>query len=57
MKKCFVLLALVAVWSAGCAPALKDLKPALAATDSGGIWFASCWGLGPDSGRVALRTR
>jgi dienelactone hydrolase len=56
MKKCFVLLALVAVWSAGCAPALKDLKPALAATDSGGIWFASAGSLirTPDGSRFVL---
>jgi dienelactone hydrolase len=56
MKKCFVLLAFVAVWSAGCAPALKDLKPALAATDSGGIWFASAGSLvrTPDGSRFVL---
>lgn len=56
MKKCFVLLALVAVWSAGCAPALKDLKPALAARDSGGIWFASSGSLvrTPDGSRFVL---
>jgi len=56
MKKCFVLLALVAVWSAGCAPALKDLKPALAATDSDSIWFASAGSLVrvPDGSRFVL---
>jgi dienelactone hydrolase len=41
MREWFVLLVLVLVLSAGCAPALKDLKPALATTDSGVIWFAS----------------
>jgi dienelactone hydrolase len=41
MKTLRLFLALVAVWCAGCAPALKDLKPALSATDSGSIWFAS----------------
>lgn len=30
---------------AGCVPALKDLKPALSATDSGTIWFASAGSL------------
>lgn len=45
MKKCFLLLALAAVCSAGCAPILKDLKPSLAATDSGEIWFASAGSL------------
>ncbi len=38
MKRWFVFVALVALgW--GCAPALKDLKSALSATDSGNIWF------------------
>jgi dienelactone hydrolase len=37
----FVLLALAAIWSVGCAPALKDLKSVLDASDSGVIWFSS----------------
>jgi dienelactone hydrolase len=41
MKRRGALLALLLVGWAACAPALKDLKPALAATDSGTIWFAS----------------
>jgi dienelactone hydrolase len=45
---------LVAVAVAGCAPALKDLKPALSAADSGGIWFASAGTLvwSPDRSRL-----
>lgn len=56
MKSAAVLLAFVAVWSAGCTPALKDVKPALAATDSGGIWFATAGSLvrTPDGSRFAL---
>ena len=33
--------ALVAITVMGCAPAVKDLKPTLAATDYGTIWFAT----------------
>lgn len=56
MKKYFALLALAAVWSAGCAPNLKELKPDLAATDSGTIWFASAGSLvrSPDRSRFVL---
>ena len=45
MKRWFVFWALVLVSSAGCAAALKDLKPALSAKDSGTIWFASAGSL------------
>jgi dienelactone hydrolase len=41
MKKRLLLLALAAVGAAGCAPTLKELKPALADTSSGNIGFAS----------------
>lgn len=40
MKRSFKLLA-AAVLCAGCAPALKDLKPALSVNDSGNVWFAT----------------
>jgi dienelactone hydrolase len=40
-----LLLTFVALWCAGCAPALKDLKPALSVTDSGNVWFASAGSL------------
>ena len=52
MKSRFLFLAL-AVLCAGCAPALKDLKPALSEkdlkpalsdTDSGSVWFATAPG-------------
>jgi len=33
------------VMCTGCAPALKDLKPSLTATDSGTVWFATAGGL------------
>src|SRR2546429_4652148 len=33
--------ACMAIAVIGCAPAVKDLKPTLSATDSGAIWFAS----------------
>jgi dienelactone hydrolase len=45
MKNGFVLLVLLSMWSAACTPALKDLKPALSASDSGGIWFATAGSL------------
>jgi dienelactone hydrolase len=56
IKKYFVLLSLVAVWWAGCAPASKDVKPALAPTDSGGISFATAASLvrNPDGSRFVL---
>jgi hypothetical protein len=38
-------LAIVAVVGTACAPALKDLKPSLSATDTGTIWFASAGSL------------
>lgn len=46
---------LAALMSAGCAPALKDLKPSLTSTDSGSIWFASAGGLArtTDGSRLA----
>ena len=40
MKRSLVFLTLVAL-CAGCAPALKDLKPALATADSGNLSFAA----------------
>jgi dienelactone hydrolase len=50
----FSLWILIAVCCVGCAPALKDLKPALSAADSGGIWFASAGSLAwsPDRSRL-----
>ena len=44
MKSSRVFLTLVAL-CAGCAPALKDLKPALSPADSGRLWFASAGSL------------
>jgi dienelactone hydrolase len=41
MKRSFQVLALAVVLCAGCAPALKDLKPTSSATDSGNISFAT----------------
>lgn len=41
MKNLCIGLALATITSAGCAPALKDVKPALATTDSGTVWFAT----------------
>ena len=41
MKRASLSWVVVAVLAASCAPALKDVKPALSATDSGTIWFAS----------------
>jgi len=41
MKRSFQFLALAVVLCAGCAPALKDLKPTSSATDSGNISFAT----------------
>lgn len=56
MKKWFGVLTLLLVLSAGCAPALKDLRPTLATTDSGGIWFASAGSLvrTPGGSRLVL---
>jgi dienelactone hydrolase len=56
MKNAVVLIVLLVVWSAGCAPALKDVKPALTATDSGGIWFATAGSLvrSADGSRLVL---
>ena len=47
-------MALVTVVAAGCAPALKDLRPSLQSTDSGKIWFASAGTLprSPDGSRL-----
>ena len=45
MKRYFVFLALTAIILSGCAPSLKDLKPALADSDSGNIWFANAGSL------------
>jgi dienelactone hydrolase len=42
----WTLLVLIGLLS-GCAPSLKELKPALADTDSGTIWFASAASLVP----------
>ena len=39
------VLLVVAFASAGCAPALEDLKPSLSATDSGTVWFATAGSL------------
>ena len=44
MKRSLVFLTLVAL-CAGCAPALKDLKPALATADSGNLSFAAAGSL------------
>lgn len=44
MKRSFLFLALI-VLCAGCAPALKDLKPALSVTDSGNVGFATAGSL------------
>ena len=41
MKRSFQVLALAVVVCAGCAPALKDLKPTSSTTDSGNISFAT----------------
>ena len=55
MCRVWSLLALVLV-AAGCAPALKDVKPSLDATDSGTIWFATTGTLprSPDGSRLVL---
>jgi dienelactone hydrolase len=45
------LALLLALVIAGCTPALKDLKPSLAATDSGNVWFASAGSLVPSPDR------
>lgn len=49
----FVFTILIALYSGGCAPSLKDLKPALSAADSGNVWFASAGSLvrSPDGSR------
>lgn len=54
MKRSCFLLVLVLVFGAACAPALKDLKPTLSATDDGGIWFATAGSLtrSPDGSRL-----
>jgi dienelactone hydrolase len=54
MKRWLLFSVLVAAGIAGCAPALKDLKPSLEATDSGKIWFASAGTLprSPDGSRL-----
>jgi dienelactone hydrolase len=44
MNRRFLFLALT-VLCGGCAPALKDLKPALSDTDSGNVWFATAGSL------------
>lgn len=41
MIRSLVSWAFVAMTVMGCAPAVKDLRPTLSATDSGTIWFAS----------------
>lgn len=41
MKRWFLLAAFLLFCAAGCAPALKELKPSLSGTDSGNIWFAT----------------
>jgi dienelactone hydrolase len=41
MKKWSALWATALVFCSACAPALKDLRPALSATASGTVWFAS----------------
>ncbi len=53
MKRRFLLLVLTVMAAGSCAPALKDLKPALEATDSGKIWFATAGTLprSPDGSR------
>jgi dienelactone hydrolase len=43
----FLTWALVAAVSVGCAPSLTDVKPALAASDSGTVWFATAGTLVP----------
>lgn len=45
----------VVVMLAGCAPALKDLKPTLTGTDSGNIWFATA-GSWPRASRLPVKT-
>ena len=52
----FGLLVLVLSLSAGCAPGLKDLKPALGPADSGTVWFASAGSLvrAPDGSRLVF---
>jgi len=49
----FLVSALILMAAGSCAPALKDLKPSLGATDSGTIWFASAGSLprSPDGSR------
>lgn len=54
MRTSLMFSILIAVSCVGCAPALKDLKPGLAAADSGGVWFASAESLvrSPDKSRL-----
>jgi dienelactone hydrolase len=47
VKRWLLFSALVTLGTAACAPAAKDLKPSLEATDSGKIWFASAGTLPP----------
>jgi hypothetical protein len=49
----FLLPALIVMAAGSCAPAVKDFKPSLEATDSGKIWFASAETLprSPDGSR------
>jgi len=47
MKKSLLAVILLAIWLVGCAPASKELKPTLSATDTGTIWFASTGSLAP----------
>jgi dienelactone hydrolase len=49
-----LVLLLSALIASSCAPALKDLKPALTAVDSGNIWFASAGSLVPAPDRTRL---
>jgi dienelactone hydrolase len=48
-----LILSILIASCIGCAPAVRDLKPALSATDSGGVWFASAGSLvrNPDGTR------
>jgi len=48
--------AVVGLALSACAPGLKDLKPALSATDAGTIWFATAGSLArtPDGSRLVL---
>jgi dienelactone hydrolase len=56
MTKRIVSLLLIAASFAGCASALKDVKPTLTATDSGNVWFATAGSIirSPDGSRYVL---